>query len=180
MRVAMTPPITGKGAPVATIAEPKPYRLAAGAGLATVWWKTGRVWVKVSGAESAGAFAQVEVEDPRGTAPPMHVHHHEDETFYVLDGELTLFAGGERIEVGPGEYAFVPRGTEHAYLVRSERARMLVTFSPAGFEEFFVAMGAAGDEPPPEGVTPSLEEFARALAPYGCEITGPPPALTGV
>lgn len=160
---------------MSTIATSKPYHLTAGTGLAAVWWKTGRVWVKASGAETAGRFAQVEVDDPCGTAPPMHVHHNEDETFYVLEGEISVFAGGERIEVGAGEYAFVPRGVEHAYLVRSERARMLITFSPAGFEEFFVEIGVAGDEPPADAVMPSPEEFARRLAPYGCEITGPPP-----
>ncbi|HEX6391774.1 MAG TPA: quercetin 2,3-dioxygenase [Solirubrobacteraceae bacterium] len=160
---------------MSTIATSKPYHLTAETGLTAVWWKTGRVWVKASGAETDGRFAQVEVDDPRGTAPPMHVHHNEDETFYVLEGEISVFAAGERTEVGAGEYAFVPRGVEHAYLVRSQRARMLVTFSPAGFEEFFVEIGVAGDEPPVDPVMPSPEEFARRLAPYGCEITGPPP-----
>jgi quercetin dioxygenase-like cupin family protein len=165
---------------VATIAHPQSYRLDAGAGLATVWWKTGRVWVKASGAESAGRLGQVEIDDPCGSAPPMHVHHNEDETFYVLEGEVTMFADGERVEARAGDYVFVPRGTSHAYLVRSERARMLVTFSPAGFEEFFVEIGAAGDEPPIDPVMPSPEEFVRLLAPYGCEITGPPPTLSDV
>ncbi len=160
---------------MSTIATSKPYHLTAGEGLSAVWWKTGRVWVKAGGGETGGRFSQVEVDDPQGTAPPMHVHHHEDETFFVLEGDVSVFAGGERIEVGPGDYAFVPRGVEHAYLVRSERARMLVTFSPAGFEEFFVEIGVAGDEPPADAVMPSPEEFARRLAPYGCDITGPPP-----
>jgi len=161
---------------MATIAEPRPYHLEADAGLASVWWKTGRVWVKVSGSESDGRLAQVEVDDPRDTATPMHVHHNEDETFYVLEGEVTIFAGDERVELRAGDYAFVPRGTGHAYLVGSERARMLVTFSPAGFEDFFLEIGVPGDEPPVDPVMPSSEEFARRLAPYGCEITGPPPA----
>jgi hypothetical protein len=74
---------------------------------------------------------------------------------------------------------FVPRGTEHAYLVRSSMCRVLVTFSPAGFEDVFVEAGvvATGSEPPADAVLPSPEEFVRLLAPYGCEITGPPPAL---
>jgi quercetin dioxygenase-like cupin family protein len=160
---------------MATIAEPKPYRLEADAGLASVWWKTGRVWVKASGAETDGRFAQVEVDDPRDTAPPMHVHHNEDETFYVLEGEVTVFAGDERVELRVGDYAFVPRGTSHAYLVTSERARMLVSFSPAGFEDFFLEIGVPGDEAPVDRVMPSPAEFALRLAPYGCEITGPPP-----
>jgi quercetin dioxygenase-like cupin family protein len=156
-----------------------PYRLASGEGLADVWWKTGRVTVKTSAGETAGGFSQVEISDPRGTAPPMHIHHHDDEAFYVLEGELTLFADGERIDAGPGDYVFVPRGTNHAYLVRSELARVLVTFSPAGFEGVFVEAGTVvtGSEPPADAVLPSPEEFVRLLAPYGCEITGPPPTL---
>jgi quercetin dioxygenase-like cupin family protein len=156
-----------------------PYRLASGEGLADVWWKTGRCTVKTSASETAGGFSQVEIADPCGTAPPMHIHHNDDEAFYVLEGELTLFADGARIDAGPGDYVFVPRGTNHAYLVRSETARMLVTFSPAGFEDVFVAagVGVTGSEPPADAVLPSPEEFARLLAPYGCEITGPPPTL---
>jgi quercetin dioxygenase-like cupin family protein len=156
-----------------------PYRLASGEGLADVWWKTGRVTVKASAGEMGGGFSQVVIDDPRGTAPPMHVHHHDDEAFYVLEGEITLFADGSCMDAGPGDYVLVPRGTEHAYLVRSERARVLVTFSPAGFEDVFISAGVAAtdDTPPADAVLPSPEEFVRLLAPYGCEITGPPPTL---
>jgi len=158
----------------------KPYRLAAGGGLADVWWKTGRVTVKTRGAETGGRFSQVEIDDPRGTAPPLHIHHQEDEAFYVLEGEVTVFAGDERIEAATGDFVFVPSGVTHAYLVRSERARMLVTFSPAGFEEVFLELGlpASGSEPPPEAVHPAPEEMVRIFAPYGCEIVGPPPELS--
>ena len=102
-----------------TDALTKPYRIAVGDGLAQVWWKTGRVAVKTSGAETEGRFSQVEVEDPRGTAPPLHVHHGEDETFYVLEGEVVVLSDGDPIEVSAGDYAFVPRGVAHSYLVRS-------------------------------------------------------------
>jgi len=107
----------------------------------------------------------------------MHIHRHEDETFYVLEGQISVLVGDEEIELGAADYAFVPRGTSHAYVVRSERARLLVTFSPSGFEEFFLEIGVAGDESPADPVMPSPEEFARRLAPYGCEITGPPPVV---
>ena len=158
----------------------RPYRIGAGEGLADVWWKTGRVAVKTSGAETGGRFAQVEVDDPVGTAPPLHIHHQEDETFYILEGEVTIFADGQRIDASAGDFALVPAGVVHAYLVRSQRARMLITFSPAGFEEFFVELGlpANGGEAPAQPVLPSPEEIARRLAPYGCEITGPPPELS--
>ena len=72
----------------------QPYSLAARTGLAEVWWKTGRVAVKAGGLETGGRVAQVEIDDPRATAPPMH--HQEDETFCVIAGEVTIFAGRGR------------------------------------------------------------------------------------
>ena len=59
----------------------KPYRLAASEGLADVWWKSGRITVKAGPDETGNAFAQFVVDDPRGSGPPLHVHHNEDETF---------------------------------------------------------------------------------------------------
>lgn len=156
-----------------------PYRLAAGQGLADVWWKTGRLTVKAGGAETGGRFAQLETDDPRGTATPLHVHRNEDETFYVIEGEISVLAGGERIDLAAGGFAFAPRDVAHAYIVRSERARLLTTLSPAGLEELFVACGVpvtSGQRPAGE-VLPALEELVRLFAGYGCEIVGPPPAL---
>ncbi len=154
------------------------YRLPAGSGLADVWWKTGRVVLKLTGTETSGSLAQVETLDPRGTATPLHVHHNEEETFFVFDGELTLIADGERIELATGDFALVPRGVPHAYVVRSEQARMLVTFSPAGFEQVFADLGvdvATHAAPPPDSIFPPVDEIAAVFASYGCEIVGPPP-----
>lgn len=157
-----------------------PYHVAAGEGIADVWWKTGRLTVKASGAETGNAFAQMEVDDPQGGAPPLHVHHNEDETFFILEGDVTVFVGDERIDLGPGDYCFGPRGIPHAYIVRSERARMLVTLSPAGLEQLFVGLGVpvTGSEPPADVVEPPRDELMRAFAGYGCEILGPPPSLS--
>ena len=157
----------------------KPYRLASGEGLADVWWKTGRVTVKIAGAETDGAFAQIEVDDPRGTGTPLHVHHNEDETFYILEGEVTALVGDERIDLTAGDFLFAPRDIPHAYVVRSERARILATISPAGIEQLFVSLGApvTGAEPPTETVMPPMPEMARLFAAHGCEILGPPPSL---
>jgi len=157
----------------------KPYRVASGEGLADVWWKTGRMTVKAGGAESAQAFAQIEVDGPRGDATPRHLHHNEDETFYLLEGEMTLFVGDERIDLHPGDYCFAARGIAHAHIIRSERARFLTTISPAGIEELFVAYGVpvTGDEPPTGVVMPPMDEMVRLFAGYGCDIVGPPPAL---
>src|SRR5881396_1729803 len=158
----------------------KPYRLASGEGLADVWWKTGRITVKVAGAEIGNAFSQIEVNDPRGGGTPLHVHHNEDETFYVLEGELTFLVGDERIDVAAGDFLFAPRDIPHAYVVRSERARMLVTASPGGVEQVFVSLGVpvTGSEPPADAVMPPMDELVRLFAGYGCEILGPPLSLS--
>lgn len=161
------------------ITTTSPYRLAAGEGLADVWWKTGRITVKAGPGETGNAFSQFEVDDPQGSGPPLHVHHKEDEAFYILEGEVTMFVGGERIDLEAGDYCFGPRGVPHAYLVRSERARMLVTISPSGSEQLFVSLGVpvTGSEPPTDVVMPPMPEMARLFADYGAEILGPPPSL---
>ena len=120
--------------------------------------------------DAAVRFSQVEIDDPQRHAPrPCTSTTARRRGFYVIEGEVTVFAGGERIDLSSGDYAFVPRGVDHAYIVRSERARMLVMFSPSGFEQFFVQEGIVADgesEPPVGGVQPTPEEFhatARAL-----------------
>ena len=157
----------------------RPYRIAAGEGLANVWWKSGRVTVKAGGAETGRAFSQIETDDPRGSGHPLHLHHNEDETFYVLEGEVSVLVGEDRIDLGAGDYLFGPRGIPHAYVVRSERARMLVTASPGGVEEVFVSLGVpvTGSEPPSDAVMPPRDELVRMFAGYGCEILGPPLSL---
>ena len=164
---------------MSTETAPKPYRLAPGEGLADVWWKTGRITVKVGADETSNAFSQLEAYEPRGGATPLHVHHNEDETFYILEGEVTMFVGDERIDLAAGDYCFGPRGIPHAYLVRSERARMLVTISPSGSEQLFVSLGVpvTSSEPPTETVMPPMPELIRLFAAHGTEIIGPPPTL---
>lgn len=156
----------------------RPYRVASGEGLANVWWKSGRITVKAAGAETGDAFSQIETDDPRGSGPPLHLHHNEDETFYVLDGEVTFLVGDARVDVAAGDFLFAPRDVPHAYVVRSERARMLVTASPGGIEQVFVSLGVpvTGSEPPADAVMP-MDEAMRLFAGFGAEILGPPLSL---
>jgi quercetin dioxygenase-like cupin family protein len=168
---------------MSTNAYARTYKIAAGLGLADVWWKSGRMTIKADGAQTGGSLAQIETDDPRGTATPRHIHHNEDETFYVLEGEVSLLVDGRQIDLAAGDYAFAPRETTHAYIVRSPRARMLTTLTPAGLEEVFVALGAPvdpTDQPPPEPTTPPIPELARRFGAYGCEVVGPAPTLADI
>lgn len=157
----------------------QPYVLPNDAGVFDVWWLGGRLSTKVSARETAGRFAQLVFTDPRGTAAPLHIHEEATETFHVINGDVTLFVGDDRMELGAGDFALVPPGVTHSYLVRSEQAEFSVVISPAGTEGFFEELGVPvvpGEAQPPP-VPPDPEEFARRAAPYGIQIVGPPPAL---
>jgi mannose-6-phosphate isomerase-like protein (cupin superfamily) len=147
-----------------------------------------RVSTKISGEQSEGRLLQVRSTDFRGAAPPLHIHSDADETWYVIDGQLTIFVGDERIEAGPGDFVFGPMGVPHAFLVNSERAETVITFSPAGtkgpsgygIDGFFreAAAPAVPGQPPPEPTHPEPEAFARLMLEYGIETVGPPPTLS--
>lgn len=101
---------------------------------------------------------------------------------YILDGEVTVLVGDERIDLGKGDLAFVPHGVVHSYIVRSERARMLGTITPGGFEQLFVNHGlpVTDGEQPAEEVLLPIQELIGVSAGLGCDIVGPPPTLADV
>jgi len=104
---------------------------------------------KLSGAETAGAYALVEAEVPPGAGPPRHVHLREDESFYILAGTYEFRLGDRAAPVGAGGYVFGPRGIPHTYRnVGSTPGRHLVVISPAVFENFLEALSAFPPGPP--------------------------------
>ena len=101
-----------------------------------LWFVDNLVHIHVDGDASGGALALLDERGRRGDMPPLHVHRRDEETFYVLEGELTLFVGGEQVALGPGQAALAPRDVPHAYRVESEEAHWLVITTPAGFDAF--------------------------------------------
>ena len=88
--------------------------------------------------------------------PPLH-HHDFDETFYVLEGELTFQLEDEVFTRKQGELAFAPRNVAHTFAnLSGADARTLIICTPSGFERYFDRMAAerAGVEPPPEALEP--------------------------
>jgi mannose-6-phosphate isomerase-like protein (cupin superfamily) len=85
-----------------------------------LWFIDHLVHVHVDGDTSGGALALIDERGRRGDMPPLHVHRRDDETFFVLEGEVTLFVAGERIVLGPGQAALAPRDVPHAYRVESD------------------------------------------------------------
>jgi len=150
--------------------------LAPGDGEA-LWFLGCLVTVKSSAESTGGRVAVLEHLAPRGAGSPLHVHRLEDEWFYVLEGELSFWVGGDVIEAPAGAFVYGPRGVPHTFVVSSERARFLLVAEPAGFEEMVraVAMPAAELTIPPAATEPpDMAALAAAAAAAGIEIVGPP------
>ena len=98
-----------------------------------LWFFVNLARVLVGPEDSDGSLGIVELTGTKGEMPPLHIHHREDETFVVLDGEMSLHTpGGSRV-LGAGEAALAPQGVPHVYRVESEQARWLAISTPAGF-----------------------------------------------
>lgn len=98
--------------------------------------------VKVTGEQTGGALALMEsvVQPGHGNIP--HVHRTEDEAFYVVSGTFQFINGDQKLTAGPGDFVYVPKGTRHGFkAISAEPARMLVFFTPAGNEAFFLKYG---------------------------------------
>lgn len=138
--------------------------------------------VRADSSKTAGQLGVTECWAERGHCSPMMIHSQEDDGYLVIEGELKVWINGDPpLAYGPGEFAWVPRGTEQAYAVSSPSAHFLCINTPGGFESFFVTMGAPadGDGLPPGG-SPAEDElnYVRDHAPdMGITITGPPPGL---
>ena len=134
--------------------------------------------MKATADMTGGAFGLVESLIAPGFSPPLHVHHREDESFYVLEGELTMRCGDRVFVATAGAFVFLPRGVPHTFVVEGgQPARMLTLMTPGGGEAFFWAAGrpAERDGLPP-ATPPDIESLKRAGATYESEIVGPPMA----
>lgn len=151
--------------PAAPAAGPsKPKVVADGEG-ETVWAMGVRVRVMLKSEDTGGAYSVFEDVIPPGGGPPPHTHSREDETIFVLDGELTAFLGGQKHVAKAGSWVHMPRGVEHYFKNNTDKpVRMILTYSPGGFEKWFLEVGTPfkpGDAAPPH---PDPEAIKKAVA----------------
>jgi quercetin dioxygenase-like cupin family protein len=127
----------------------------------------------VTGAESGGAYFAMEALVPPGGGPPPHIHRREDETFYLIEGQIEFVLGEDRITAGPGDFINVPRGTVHCFHnTGTATARMVLTFTPAGMEHFFEATlepAPNGARQAPDNVEEVAQRYAAAAPKFGLE-----------
>ena len=130
--------------------------------------------IHASSITANGAFGLVENWSvPPGFASPYHVHHREDESFYVIEGEVAFILNGSWKRVGPGAFVHGPREIPHGFKVVGDApARILILCTPAGFENFVLEMARPLDEPP---APPDMQKLIAAAARAGIDILGPWP-----
>ncbi len=152
------------------------YGLGEGEGDARWWLGVSLATIKATGKETGGRYTLIEVLEPEGEEAPLHVHHNEDEAFWVLEGDLTFEVGDEVIEASAGSFVFGPKDIPHRYTVNSGPARLLFVLSPSGFEEFVFATSEPAKEltlpPPPESPPDEteMEQLGAVARRYGCEL----------
>lgn len=131
---------------------------------------------KICAADTAGAFSVVDHRVPAGYSPPPHVHHGQDEAFYVIDGQWTIHCGDDTWTVGPGDLVFLPRDIPHGFEVSQDTpGRSLIIVAPGGFDEFVAALGEATDSRDlPVPVAPDPARIVALAAAHGITILPPP------
>src|SRR5207244_11385937 len=97
----------------------------------SLWFLGILATIKASSETTGGRVAVIDHLAPQGAGSPLHLHHNEDEWFYVTEGELTFWVGGQVIKAATGSFVYGPRNIPHTFTVSSPQARFLVVAEPA-------------------------------------------------
>jgi quercetin dioxygenase-like cupin family protein len=142
----------------------------------SVWYNGSLMTFLATGEDTHGQFALIEAVARRGNVPPPHIHHREDEIFYVLEGEVVVSVGDRTIKGTPGTMVFLPRDVRHSFTIESEQSRMLILLTPAGlerwFKEFSVPAQAMALPPADETGYHEVQSMLGAALRYGIEFVG--------
>jgi quercetin dioxygenase-like cupin family protein len=156
--------------------DPAPFAVPAGEGR-HLWHLDTLKTFKALADDTGGRLAVWEERLPHRSSPPLHVHHEDDEAWFVLDGALTFQVAESTWTAEAGTFVWAPRGLPHTFRVDSPTARLLGLAVPGGFDRFVVATGrpaeAATLPPPPEG-PPDIGALVVAAREHGMEVVGPP------
>jgi quercetin dioxygenase-like cupin family protein len=137
------------------------------------WWWGNLAVLRLTGERTNGGLTVVDLTmGPERMTPP-HVHHREEETFHVLEGQITFHIGETVIEAGPGDIVVGPRDIPHHFIAGPQGARVLFMLTPSGLEGLVreQSIPATQRTLPPKGTPPPSLERARAIAlAYGCEL----------
>ena len=125
--------------------------------------------LKISSKDTNGSLSFFEQTGftPMG-GPPLHIHPHQDEYFYVLEGEYQFQVDQDRYRLSPGDTIFLPRNIQHSFIQLTEKARVLVSYTPAGKMENFFEVTDSWTVPPSENL------IIKTFADHDMIVVGPP------
>jgi quercetin dioxygenase-like cupin family protein len=130
------------------------------------------VTIKALAADTGGAYSLFEVLTPPAGGCPPHAQRYEEETVYVLEGRYAFLLDEETLELGAGDYVFVPRGMRHAFTnIGSEPARLLLLVTPGGIHDQFFA--EVGDHAARHPWQPDIAKVLAVAPKYGIEFSSP-------
>ena len=141
------------------------------------WMLGGLYEVLLSSDETNGDSTVMQMTMPAQMGPPAHVHHGVHETVYVVEGTITCYFDGQKVEAGPGSLVRIPADTPERFEPTTE-ARVVVTYEPGGMDKFFAEAGqpaARREIPPSPTVPPDRRRLAEIGARFGLEFQGAQP-----
>jgi quercetin dioxygenase-like cupin family protein len=143
-----------------------------------LWFLNTHVTIRLSARDGSDHISALEHSAACGDSPPLHIHHHGDEAFHVLEGEVRYRVGDQERLARAGETLLAPKGIPHTYRVESAKARVL-TITHGEFENFIRAFGRPAEHdglPDPSGppAPEQAEALARCCRRFGIELVGPP------
>ena len=130
--------------------------------------------IRLSGKQTGGAFSVVEEHLAPGDGAPPHIHHNEDQTDYILEGELEYVVGDRTLTATAGTIVHGPKGIPHAFKNVGDKPAILYSwFHPAGFEELIAKVGEPATDPSETPPEPDMEKMMRLAPEYGFEMLPP-------
>jgi quercetin dioxygenase-like cupin family protein len=137
------------------------------------WWFGTLAVIKTTAAQSGGQLTIIDVTNPPGFEAPLHVHHRDDEGFWILEGNATFQVGERTLEASTGDYLFGPRDIPHRYTAGDSGCRMLFIMVPGGMEDVVRATSepaASRTLPPPPDEEPDLDAIKAIVKEHGYEL----------
>lgn len=125
--------------------------------------------IKISSKDTDGDLAVFEQNGftPQG-GPPLHIHLHQDEFFYIVEGEYLFQVANEKYHMKSGDTIFLPRNVQHAFIQITEKGKVIVSYIPAGKMEDFFKTTDAWSSPP------TLKEIEKVFEDHDMKVVGPP------
>jgi steroid delta-isomerase-like uncharacterized protein len=144
----------------------------------SLWLATDLFTFKAVGGITNGAYALAELTAQPQFGPPPHIHHREDESFYILEGEFEFLDDGRTFTAGAGSFVYLPKGRLHMHRAAGDApARAMVLNTPAGIEKFIEKAGEPATDrlsPPAPPEMPELERIVMIAQKYGIDVPPPP------